>query len=128
MLTFKDLTFEPTDPRGPSHEGVRAGIHFENGYGISVIRTEYAYCDYQTYEVAILDKDGHVCYDTPITNDVLGYQTEEDITRIMEEMQAPDFEKRVLINQLEEAIREAERILKDTKVKVADYKDSKTAK
>lgn len=85
MKTFDDLIFK-------FRKGIpiiQARMDFPNGYGISVISGAWLYCDDDTFEVAIF-KDGHLCYDTPITDDVLGYQTQEDITKIMIELQSYD--------------------------------------
>jgi len=41
---------------------------------------------YETYEVAVL-KDGDLCYDTPITDDVLGYLTPEEVSSVMGQVQ-----------------------------------------
>ncbi len=32
-------------------------------------------------------KDGSCCYTTPLTNDVLGYQTPDDIDKILKEVE-----------------------------------------
>jgi hypothetical protein len=34
-----------------------------------------------------LGKDGNLTYDTPVTNDVIGYLTEEDVTDVMKQVQ-----------------------------------------
>ena len=63
-------------------------MEFDNGYGVSVVRTPYSYGgDKGLYEMAVLDKTGRVTYDTPITNDVLGYLTEDEVTEYMIEVQ-----------------------------------------
>lgn len=80
-MTFKELVFNP-HPAAYLGFGVQAIHEFPNGYGISVINGKYAHCDDHTYEVAIL-KDGHLTYDTPLTQDVLNYQTEKDIDNIL---------------------------------------------
>lgn len=80
MMTFRNLTFAPhqVDP-----SGVHARMNFENGYGVSVIRTNFSYGGNQGfYEMAVL-KDGEICCSTPITNDVLGYLTIEEVTEKM---------------------------------------------
>ncbi len=60
-----------------------AKCRFSNGYGLSVINGECAYCDEDTFEVAILHND-KITYCTPLTNDVLGYQSKEDIDALIE--------------------------------------------
>ena len=56
---------------------------YSNGYGISVISNEFSYGGRDgLYEVAILigDEDDYtLCYDTHISNDVLGYLTLEQV-------------------------------------------------
>jgi hypothetical protein len=37
--------------------------------------------------LAVLDSTGRITYDTPITNDVLGYLTEDEVTHYMIEVQ-----------------------------------------
>ena len=85
MKTFKDLEFVSH----PSHiGGVQARITFDNGYGASVVKTPYSYGgDKGLYELAVLGTDGHLTYDTPITNDVIGYLRDIDVTDVMEKIQ-----------------------------------------
>ena len=85
MKTFKDLEFV----EHPSHiGGVQARITFDNGYGASVVKTPYSYGgDRGLYELAVLDTDGHLTYDTTITNDVIGYLRDIDVTDVMEKIQ-----------------------------------------
>ncbi len=62
-------------------------MEFENGYGVSVVSGDLFYSNgIDTYEVGIL-KDGILCCDTYITDDVLGYQNEEEVTEIMRKVQ-----------------------------------------
>jgi hypothetical protein len=86
MKTFKDLRFKSKKIPKP-FDGSQAVLNFENNYGISVINGFGAYCGKNTFEVAILF-NGDLCYDTEITNDVLPYQTEENITDIMIKLQS----------------------------------------
>jgi hypothetical protein len=85
MKTFKDLEFV----EHPNHMGgVQARITFENGYGASVVKTPHSYGgDKGLYELAVLGTDGHLTYDTPITNDVIGYLRDIDVTDVMEKIQ-----------------------------------------
>jgi hypothetical protein len=84
MKTFKDLEFEP---HAAGMGGVMSRIQFDNGYGASVVKTPYTYGgDKGLYELAVI-KDDELCYDTPITNDVIGYLRPEDVTDVMEKIQ-----------------------------------------
>lgn len=85
MKTFNDLKFH-THPLGV---GVRAVIKFENGYCASVVLTPYTYGGKDgLYELAVLDSEGNLTYDTSVTSDVEGYLTESDVTRLMEQIQS----------------------------------------
>jgi hypothetical protein len=90
MVKFSDIKFKPHS----MGVGLQGTIFFPGGYGISCVRFKSPFGDrYMSYtsnedewEVAILkgnETDWEICYDTPLTNDVLGYQTKEDIEEIM---------------------------------------------
>jgi len=75
MKQFKDLVFNP------ANLGVQALIEFQNGYGASIVKHQFSYGGKNgLYELAVLDKDGRIAYDTHITSDVLGYLNEDDVT------------------------------------------------
>ena len=79
MKTFKDLSWE-TYPGG----GEMAREHFDNGYGASVVRHAYSYGGkIGLYELAVIDNKEEICYTTPITDDVIGYLREEDVSEVM---------------------------------------------
>ena len=40
------------------------------------------------FEIAVLGKDGDLTYDTPVTNDVIGYLSPDGVTDIMEQVQS----------------------------------------
>ena len=83
MKTFNDLDFQPMQ----FDIGIQARIFFDNGYGASVIRSPYSYGGNQDlYELAVI-KDNAICYDTPVTDDVLGYLTEDDVTKYLGQIQ-----------------------------------------
>jgi hypothetical protein len=81
-MIFEDLKFH-----GDMFGMYRAKLEFPNKYGISVITGPGTYSDNNTFEVGIL-YDGKLCYDTNLTNDVLGYQTPEDIDNIIKKLEA----------------------------------------
>lgn len=95
MKTFEDLEFKPHRHM----PGLQAIMYFPNGYGVSVVRFKLMldssmYGSYTSnekeWEVAIL-KDGKLCYTTPLTDDVIGHQTDSEVTEIMRQVQM--FEK-----------------------------------
>lgn len=56
---------------------------FDNGFGASVIKHFGSYgFENDLFEIGILEWDGedhHLTYDTPISNDVIGYLTNEEV-------------------------------------------------
>jgi hypothetical protein len=84
MKQFKDIEFK----KHRELNGVVGRIFFDNGYGASVVKHEYSYGGKDgLYELAVLDKNGELCYDTPITEDVIGYLRDIDVTDVMEKIQ-----------------------------------------
>ena len=80
---FEDIQFTPHPV-----SGVRSVTMFENGYGASVVSHPMSYGGQMgLYELAILDKNGELTYDTPITDDVIGYLTPEQVTEKLIEIQ-----------------------------------------
>lgn len=60
---------------------------FDNGYGASVVKHDFSYGGKNNkYELAVLDKDGSLCYDTPITEDVIGHLTMGEVENILAEI------------------------------------------
>lgn len=83
MKTFNDLEFKPHSIGNGQH----AILNFDNGYGVSVLLGKLFYSNgIDTYELGVLKND-HLCYDTPITDDVLGYLTKGGVTKVMERIQ-----------------------------------------
>jgi hypothetical protein len=86
MKKFEDLEFDKlTDP---FMSGVRSRMMFENGFGVSVVSHTYSYGGKDgLFEVAVLDEDGDLTYNTPVTNDVIGFLNPDEVTEIMEQVQ-----------------------------------------
>ena len=60
--------------------GTQRIYKFPNGYGSSVVRHKGSYgYSKGLWELAVLDEFGELDYTTPITNDVLGHLSEEEI-------------------------------------------------
>lgn len=86
MKTFNDLEFVP---HAAGMGGVMSRISFDNGYGASVVKTPYTYGGRDgLYELAVLDSNGDLTYDTPVTNDVEGYLSEEDVTELLQKIES----------------------------------------
>lgn len=85
VKTFDDLSFETMNE---DIKWIRARLNFDNGYGVSVVKSDYSYGGRAgLYELAVLDSDGEITYGTHITDDVLGFLSPEDVTRHMIEIQ-----------------------------------------
>lgn len=87
MKTFDDLEFKSVsyDLMGG---GVRACMQFDNGYHISVVKNTFSYGGPEgLYEAAVLDSKGNITYDTPVTDDVIGHLTPEEVTDVMRQIQ-----------------------------------------
>ena len=86
-MKFSDLNFEPH----PNWDGVQARHFFDNGYGVSVIKSSNSYGGSEgLYESAVLkglEEDWKICYDTSITDDVMGYLTTEDIDTVLNQVE-----------------------------------------
>jgi len=87
MKKFEDLKFEKIED-APYQIGVKCRIMFENGYGVSVVSHTHSYGGRKgLFEVAVLGKDGDISYDTPVTDDVIGYLNPEEVTDTMKKVQ-----------------------------------------
>ena len=66
---------------------------YPNGYGASVVRFKInnIYGSYTNndneWELAVLH-EGAICYDTPITNDVIGHLSEDEVEEILKRISA----------------------------------------
>ena len=88
MKKFEDLEFDKISDE-PFMSGVRSRMMFENGYGVSVVSHTHSYGGTKgLFEIAVLGKDGDISYDTPVTNDVIGYLSPDEVTDIMEQVQS----------------------------------------
>jgi hypothetical protein len=87
MKTFADLNFVTV-----MGEHKQARIDYENGYGVSVIKG-FPLASYSpsagegVYELAVFH-GGRLCYDTPITDNVLPGLSEESVTKYMQQVES----------------------------------------
>lgn len=60
---------------------------FPNGYGASIIRHEHSYGGRQgLFELAVLDSNDELCYDTPIARDVIGWLTHKQADELLDKI------------------------------------------
>jgi hypothetical protein len=98
MITFADLVFQKDDEEQEVLQWMDPAEHahyiFYNHYGVSVIRGPYTHGGKEgLYELAVLymapgNEYSELVYDTPVTNDVVGYLTPDDVTRLMAKVEA----------------------------------------
>jgi hypothetical protein len=68
----------------PDMNGYQLIYKFDNGYGASVVKHDFSYGGKKgLYEIAVLDNDGDLCYDTPITSDVIGHLNMAEVDKIL---------------------------------------------
>lgn len=67
-------------------------VFYPNGYGASIIRNSFSYGGSSgLWELAVLsgtEEENHICYDTPITNNVVGYLSEKDVEELLLKIKA----------------------------------------
>lgn len=73
------------------YDGIQYVFRFDNGYGASIIKHlfSYGYGD-DLWELAVLKFDGdetsHICYDTELTDDVIGCLSDEEVCSYLEKI------------------------------------------
>jgi len=84
-MTFEDLKFEEL----PHDRGIQSRVQFKNGYGASIIKGPYSYGGTNgLYELAVLNEDGRITYDTDITDDVCGFLCEAEVTALLMQIES----------------------------------------
>ena len=84
-----DNCFKVLNPYSYSHR-----FRFENNYGASVIKHYGSYgFEEDLFELAVIKYNsknknsiGGLCYDTPITNDVIGFLTNDEVLELLEKI------------------------------------------
>ena len=67
--------------------GIQKVYKFPNGYGASVIRHRGSYgYSKGLWELAVLE-GGELCYDTEITDDVIGHLNDPEVDRLLRRIQ-----------------------------------------
>lgn len=87
IFSISDIEWKP---HSAGIGGERAVIKFDNGYQASIVRGGRFYTDNGTHEIAVLDKNGAITYDTPITDNVLGYLSDEQVEQAFKDISELD--------------------------------------
>ena len=89
MTNFKEFKSKPL------YGGTQYLQIFDNGYGVSIIQHNFSYGgDRGLWELAVIKKIENeeegwdICYDTPITSDVLGHLSENEVNNVVEKVKA----------------------------------------
>lgn len=87
-MNFSELQFQPHH----MGNGKQAVHFFPNGYGASVVCTDYSYGgNVGLYELAVIKGKPdawELTYGTPVTSDVEGRLTEEQVTSLLSQIEA----------------------------------------
>ena len=70
----------------PTHgNGEQRLYQFPNGFGASVVKHDMSYGGKKgLWELAVLDADGGLCYDTDITSDVIGHLNDPEVDQLLD--------------------------------------------
>lgn len=80
-IELKTVEFDP--------QGTQTIIKFENGWGASIVKHKFSlgYLD-GLWELAVLNSKGIIDYDNPLTNDVLGHLSDEEVNECLAKIAA----------------------------------------
>ena len=78
-IDLSNITKNYTVERKDIHDGRQIIYRFPNGYGASVVEHSLSY----GLEIAVLNSDDKITYDTLITDDVIGHNTPESAAEII---------------------------------------------
>jgi hypothetical protein len=86
-MSFKNL------PSRTIHEtGIQYLVFYPNGYGASIVQHQYSYGGRSgLWELAVIkgnDEDWSICYSTPITSDVEGHLTQNEVDELLTKIEA----------------------------------------
>lgn len=91
MKTIKDFTSYIIDINS-YNKGMQVLFRFPNNFGISLVCHSFSYGNSNDeFEIAIINynseenDDWDICYTTELTQDVLGYQSKEDVIDVIQE-------------------------------------------
>lgn len=86
---FEEYLVEANNSKFSGNEQLHYVFKFENGYGASIIKHIGSYGGMEDlFELAVIkfsdDYSWELCYDTEITNDVIGWLDNNDVLKLLE--------------------------------------------
>lgn len=72
----------------PYHNGMRMWAEFPNGYSVSVVSHGYSYGGSEGFWEGAVMHGGDIVYDTPVTDDVVGWMDEDAVLAFCHEVAA----------------------------------------
>lgn len=86
------MSFKNLPSRTVHHTGIQYLAFYPNGYGASIVQHDFSYGGKENlWELAVIkgtEEDWNICYSTPITGDVLGYLTEQDVDDTLKQIES----------------------------------------
>lgn len=86
------MSFKNLPSRTIHGTGIQYLAFYPNGYGASIVQHEFSYGrDRGLWELAVLKgtkEDWNICYTTPITSDVLGYLQDNEVDKLLTQIEA----------------------------------------
>lgn len=85
-LTIGDVEMKPHPWAKNAWHGE---VKFANGWGASVVKGNQFYTSpTKPWEIAVIDSDGEIAYDSGLTGDVFGYLTDTAATKVLADIAA----------------------------------------
>ena len=87
-MKFQDIKFEAMEAFfGPN--AIRALVEFPNGYRASIVRHAGSYGGKEgLFELAVMNSQNEIVYDTPVTDDVLGWLNPNEVEEAVSKVEA----------------------------------------
>jgi hypothetical protein len=86
------MSFKSLPSRTIHDTGIQYLAFYPNGYGASIVQHPYSYGNSSgLWELAVIkgtEGEWNICYETPITNDVLGHLSENEVDEILTQIEA----------------------------------------
>lgn len=92
-LEWTIVYMDKSENNFPILREARAYVEFDNGFYISILNSKHSQGAIDEYEIAILDENG-ICYDTPLTNDVVGHLDKKGVEKWLKDISELDYNNR----------------------------------